>query len=103
DDNGHGTHCAGDAAGNGYLADGKYSGPAPEAGIVGVKVLDKSGAGSLSPIVSGVQWCIDHQEKHQIDVISLSLGAESTESDCHDTLVQFVKRAWEIGWVVGVV
>jgi len=100
DDNGHGTHCAGDAAGNGYLSDGKYSGPAPEAGIVGVKVLDKSGAGSLSTIVSGVQWCIDHQEEHQIDVISLSLGAEANESDCHDPLVQIVEKAWEIGVVI---
>src|SRR5699024_3716375 len=43
DDNGHGTHCAGDAVGNGYLSDGKYKGPASEAGVIGVKVLDKSG------------------------------------------------------------
>src|SRR5699024_10225820 len=45
DDNGHGTHCAGDAAGNGALSDGKYKGPAPEADIIGVKVLDESGGG----------------------------------------------------------
>src|SRR5699024_11583171 len=70
DDNGHGTHCAGDAAGNGYLSDGKYSGPAPEAGIVGVKVLDKSGAGSLSTIVSGVQRWTDHPEEKQMDAVS---------------------------------
>src|SRR5699024_8879146 len=38
DDNGHGTHCAGDVASNGYQSDGKYSGPAPNASLVGVKV-----------------------------------------------------------------
>lgn len=100
DDNGHGTHCAGDAAGNGYMSDGKYSGPASEAGVIGVKVLDQSGAGSLSTIVSGIQWCIDHKEEHQIDVISLSLGAEADESNCHDPLVQIVEKAWENGMVV---
>lgn len=100
DDNGHGTHCAGDAVGNGYLSDGKYKGPASEAGVIGVKVLDKSGAGSLSTIVSGIQWCIDNQEEHQIDVISLSLGAPADESDCNDPLVQIVEKAWEAGMVV---
>jgi serine protease AprX len=44
DDNGHGTHCAGDAAGNGTISDGEYKGPAPEASIVGVKVLNGSQA-----------------------------------------------------------
>ena len=35
DDNGHGTHCAGDAA----SASIKYMGPAPKANLVGVKGL----------------------------------------------------------------
>jgi serine protease AprX len=38
DDNGHGTHCAGDAAGNGSASSQQYRGPAPEADLVGVKV-----------------------------------------------------------------
>lgn len=97
DDNGHGTHCAGDAAGNGFSSNGKYRGPAPEAGVIGVKVLNKMGSGSLSTIVSGIQWCIDHKEEHQIDVISLSLGATADESDCNDPLVQIVEKAWEGG------
>ncbi len=48
DDNGHGTHCAGDAAGDGSTSSGRYVGPAPEANVIGVKVLDKRGAGSLA-------------------------------------------------------
>jgi serine protease AprX len=35
DDNGHGTHCAGDAAGNGEASEGLYKSPAPEANLVG--------------------------------------------------------------------
>ncbi|WP_079528238.1 S8 family peptidase [Halobacillus hunanensis] len=100
DDNGHGTHCAGDAAGNGFSSDLRYRGTAPEAGIVGVKVLNQMGSGSLSTIVSGVQWCIDHKEEHKIDIISLSLGAAADESDCNDPLVQIVDKAWESGIVV---
>ncbi|HET7578095.1 MAG TPA: S8 family peptidase [Bacillales bacterium] len=100
DDNGHGTHCAGDAAGNGFASDGKYCGPAPGAGIVGVKVLNQMGSGSLSTIVAGIQWCIDHQSKYHIDVISMSLGAEADPSNCDDPLVQIVEKAWEKGFVV---
>nr|WP_319418023.1 S8 family peptidase [Virgibacillus necropolis] len=100
DDNGHGTHCAGDAAGNGFSSNGKYRGPAPESGVIGVKVLNQMGSGSLSTIVSGIQWCINHKEEHQINVISLSLGAAADESDCNDPLVQIVEKAWESGIVV---
>lgn len=100
DDNGHGTHCAGDAAGNGFSSNGSYRGPAPEAGVIGVKVLNQRGSGSLSTIVAGIQWCIDHKEEYQIDVISLSLGAAADESNCNDPLVQIVEKAWESGMVV---
>ncbi|MER8170668.1 S8 family serine peptidase, partial [Acinetobacter baumannii] len=43
DDNGHGTHVAGCAAGAGTSSEGKYRGPAYEASLVGVKVLNASG------------------------------------------------------------
>ncbi|ARI78733.1 S8 family peptidase [Halobacillus mangrovi] len=97
DDNGHGTHCAGDAAGNGFSSDFQYRGPASEAGVIGVKVLNQAGSGSLSTVMAGIQWCIDHKEEHHIDVISLSLGAAPDDSDCNDPLVQIVERAWSSG------
>ncbi|WP_220446478.1 S8 family serine peptidase [Paenibacillus piri] len=56
DNNGHGTHVAGDAAGNGYLSKGKYKGTSPQADIVGVKVLNKDGIGLDSTIIRGIQW-----------------------------------------------
>ncbi|MBB6284571.1 S8 family serine peptidase [Geobacillus subterraneus] len=105
DDNGHGTHCAGDAAGNGRMSDRLYAGPAYEANVVGVKVLDRSGSGTLETIMRGIEWCIDYNKKNpvkRIHIISLSLGGEPqpfpAEND--DPLVQVAERAWENSIVV---
>lgn len=100
DDNGHGTHCAGDAAGNGVASDGKYIGPAPEASLVGVKVLDAAGGGSLSTIIEGIQWCIENKDTYDIDIINLSLGAEALESFRDDPLSMAAQEAWHQGIVV---
>lgn len=100
DDNGHGTHCAGDAAGNGYSSNGLYQAPAPKAKLVGVKVLDDQGAGSLSTVIAGIQWCIDHKDTYSIDIISLSLGSPAMMSAADDPVVRMVERAWESGITV---
>lgn len=101
DDNGHGTHCAGDAA----SASLKYMGPAPEASLVGVKVLNKMGAGSLNTIMQGVEWCIKYNEANpekKIDIISMSLGApaQNYADENDDPMVQIVEKAWDAGIVV---
>ncbi|SEQ79001.1 S8 family peptidase [Piscibacillus halophilus] len=103
DDNGHGTHCAGDVAGDGAMSDGQYQAPAPKANVIGVKVLDKMGSGSLSTVMEGVQWCIEHQEEFNIDVISMSLGSPANSSyptEDDDPMVQVVEAAWDAGMVV---
>lgn len=100
DDNGHGTHCAGDVAGNAYRSDGKYIGPAPDASIVGVKVLDENGSGRLSTIIKGISWCMDHKEEYNIRIISLSLGATAYESYRDDPLAIATQKAWHNGIVV---
>nr|WP_263323605.1 S8 family peptidase [Neobacillus sp. Marseille-Q6967] len=105
DDNGHGTHCAGDAAGNGAASGFRYAGPAPEANLIGVKVLDKLGSGSLETVMDGVEWCIQYNEsnpEHKIDIISMSLGstAQNFGSDDGDPMVKMVEAAWASGIVV---
>ncbi|WP_188455979.1 S8 family peptidase [Virgibacillus oceani] len=100
DDNGHGTHCAGDAAGNGSASGGKYQGPASDANLVGVKVLNKMGSGSLSTVIAGVDWCIQNQSKLNINVLSLSLGSEAQQSAKDDPVVRAVEEAWNRGIVV---
>lgn len=100
DDNGHGTHCAGDAAGNGTASKGKYKGLAPEADLVGVKVLTKAGSGSLSSVMAGIQWCIDNQQNYDIDIITMSLGGTATGPSKEDPMVTIVEKAWDNGIVV---
>ncbi|GAA0488595.1 serine protease AprX [Salinibacillus aidingensis] len=105
DDNGHGTHCAGDAAGNGSASSSQYRGPAPEASLAGVKVLDSMGSGSLDTIMDGIDWCISYNEMNpdsKIDVMSMSLGTSAQDygNEDQDPMVQMVEEAWRKGITV---
>ncbi|MCY8231623.1 S8 family peptidase [Priestia endophytica] len=100
DDNGHGTHCAGGAAGNGSIYNGKYQGPSPEASLIGIKVLDKMGIGSLSTVISGVEWCIQNQSMLGIDILSLSLDSLATQYAEDNPVVKAVEKAWDNGMIV---
>lgn len=71
DENGHGTHVAGIAAGTGAASNGKYRGVAPEATLYIAKVLDKDGGGSMSGVMAGVEWAVEQGAQ----VINLSLGS----------------------------
>jgi len=69
DQNGHGTHCAGTAAGNTH-------GIARHARITPVKVLGRTGSGSFAGIIQGCQWVADDHVQHGgPSVASMSLGA----------------------------
>ncbi|CAD6493156.1 MAG: Subtilase family protein [Candidatus Argoarchaeum ethanivorans] len=72
DDDGHGTHCAAIAAGTGGGT--KYTGVAVNANLVGVKVLDKTGYGSDSDVIAGLEWCVEKKNMYRIKIISMSLG-----------------------------
>ncbi|MFL2941229.1 MAG: S8 family serine peptidase [Candidatus Poseidoniales archaeon] len=81
DDQGHGSHCAGISAGTGAVDetpmgdDSKpYRGVAPDAWLVGVKVLDGGGSGSFAEVMRGMEWTIDNQIKYNIRAASMSLG-----------------------------
>ena len=105
DDNGHGTHVAGIVAGDGSASiAGNYSvrfcGVAPGANLIGVKVLDSTGAGFVSNVIAGIDWCIANKTTYNIRVINLSLGHPVAESYTTDPLCQAVERAWNAGIVV---
>ncbi|MGW0774975.1 S8 family peptidase [Streptomyces sp. NPDC002835] len=71
DCNGHGTHVAGTAAGSAY-------GVAKAASIVGVRVLDCNGSGTVSGVVAGVDWVTANAVKPAVANMSLGGGANST-------------------------
>jgi serine protease AprX len=100
DDNGHGTHIAGDAAGNGWMSKGKYKSPAPEAGIVGVKVLDRNGDGYDSTIIKGIEWCIANRKRLKLRILSMSFGGTVNSSCADDPLCQAVEKAIKAGLTV---
>lgn len=100
DDNGHGTHVAGAIAGNGASAESRFRGPAPEAKLVGVKVLNKLGAGTMSLVIAGIQWCMEKKEELDIRVLNLSLGSPAVESYATDPVCQAAEAAWLAGIVV---
>ncbi|HEY9329050.1 MAG TPA: S8 family serine peptidase [Streptomyces sp.] len=83
DKQGHGTHTASTVAGTGAASDGKERGVAPEARLLIGKVLDDTGSGSESMIISGMQWAIDSGA----DVVSMSIGTTGP-SDCTDPIAQ---------------
>lgn len=74
DDQGHGTHCAGIAAGRNGL--NKVYGVAPNCNLYAVKVLAGNGTGYTSWIISGMEWCV----KNNIHVASMSLGGSNSPS-----------------------
>ena len=93
DDNGHGTHCAGSAVGNGYTSSGKYKGPAFEANIVSIKILDKKGTGKSSNAIKAVEWILENKKQYNIKIISLSLGYKAVISYRQDPLCQALEKA----------
>ncbi|HEX6142874.1 MAG TPA: S8 family serine peptidase, partial [Geminicoccaceae bacterium] len=103
DDQGHGTHVASIAAGDGTAPDGGdqagaalYRGVAPGASLYAAKVLDANGQGTTDDVIAGVEWCADQLG---VRVINLSLG-EVGSSDGTDLLSQAVDAAVGEGVVV---
>jgi len=73
DDQGHGSHCAGTTAGTGAPTY-EHIGMAPQASLVGVKVLDAGGSGSFATVMAGMEWTVENRYKFNIRAASMSLG-----------------------------
>ncbi|RCH90132.1 serine protease [Rhizopus stolonifer] len=79
---GHGTHVAGTIGGTTY-------GVAKKANLIAVQVLDDTGSGSISSIISGLQW-VTNQASGQKGkaIINMSLGVD-TDGSNDPTLTTF--------------
>lgn len=101
DDNGHGSHVGGIAAGNGSISRGMYQGIAPQADLIGVKVLNHKGNGTIHDIMNGLQWILRNQERLRIRIVNISIGTNDQNScpeDC--SFVRKVNQLWDAGIVV---
>lgn len=98
DDNGHGTHVSGIAAGNGFSSGGKYVGIAPECNIISLKILDAKGKGNSADVLAGLQWILDNKDKYNIRIVNLSIGTK--DEGINDPLIKAVENLWDSGITV---
>ncbi len=99
DDDGHGTHVAGIAAGNGFVTQ-KFLGTAPAADIISIKALNGDGNGTTSDILAAMQWVINNRRLYGIRVINLSLGVPTDPSYEEDPLIKGANAAVRHGITV---
>ncbi len=90
DGNGHGTHCAGIAAGLGI---NNVFGVAKNANLFAVKVLSDANTGNIRHSIAGLEWCI----QNKIKVASMSLGSPRRPSNVY---AQAIARTQTAGVVV---
>ena len=84
DDNGHGTHVAGTiAAINNSIG---VVGVAPSSKLLAVKVLNRSGSGTWSSVICGIDFVTANASKYGIKVANMSLGGGgSSDNNCGNT------------------
>ncbi|MBB0243135.1 S8 family serine peptidase [Streptomyces alkaliphilus] len=73
---GHGTHVGSTVAGTGAASDGLYTGVAPGADILDVKVLNDWGSGLESGVIAGMEWAVEQNA----DIVNMSLGYFVTDA-----------------------
>ena len=66
----HGTHVAGIAAGSDTLT---FSGVAPEADIIAVRVFPAVGGGSFSDVVAGLEFVYNNRNNYDVAAVNMSL------------------------------
>ncbi len=101
---GHGTQIssiiAGSGAGSVGAFGGTYTGMAPGAAIINLRVLGADGSGFISDVIEAVDWTIAHKDQYKIRIINLSLGRPTITDWQHDPLERAVERAVASGLFV---
>lgn len=103
DENGHGTHVAGIAAGDGVSSDGLYCGIAPASNLIGIRILNRDGNGKMTDILPSFSWILQNRTKYNIRIVNISIGCSSVECMSHaedSLLVKGVNELWDAGLVV---
>jgi serine protease AprX len=97
---GHGTHMAGLIAGNGTSSGGAWSGVAPRAKVVSVKVAGVDGSTDVSVVIAGLQWVVANRSEFNIKILNLSFGTDSKQPYSIDPLDYAVEQVWSSGVLV---
>ena len=91
---------AGLIAGDGASSGGQYSGEAPGASLMSIKVAGANGQTDLVKLILGLQWAVDHQGSYGIKVLNMSLGFQAAMSTVINPLDQTVEAVWNSGIAV---
>ena len=90
---GHGTHVAG-------LIASEFVGVAPNARLIGLRVLNEKGQGTTANVLRAIEFAIANKSLLGINVLNLSLGHPIYEAAATDPLVQAVEHAARQGLTV---
>ena len=97
---GHGTHVASIAAGNGRVSNAAYTGVAPNANVINLRVLNSQGAGTTTYLLRALDWVLTNRARYNIRVVNLSLGMPAVDSYRDDPACQAVRKVVDAGIVV---
>jgi serine protease AprX len=96
DGRGHGTFVAGIAAGD---AAG-YTGAAPAAKILPIRVMDDNGVAMTSDVIRAAQWIYDNKDAYNVKVANFSLHSAMPSRFVNDPLDKAVEKLWFAGVTV---
>ena len=107
---GHGTHMAGiiaahtpgKTAAQSAQTPGIFTGIAPGARLVSIKVAAADGSTDVSQVIAAISWVVEHAHDpgFNIRVLNLSFGTDSVQPYLLDPLAYAAEAAWRSGIVV---
>jgi serine protease AprX len=96
DPGGHGTFLAGLIAAHGRT----FSGVAPDAKLVSLRVLDAQGRGTMHSVLAAFDWVLHNRSTYHVNVLNLSFGTPQTTTYHRTLLAGVVESAWFAGVTV---
>lgn len=87
----HGTHCAGSIVGGN--ASGQWIGVAPEAKLAVALVLNGAIGGTDAQVLAGIDWLVEQN----VDVISMSLGGLTLDTETPNTYTEALLTCLRLG------
>jgi serine protease AprX len=97
---GHGSHVAGLAGANDDYTHNIYAGIATNADLLNLRVLDVNGVGTVSGVLSALNWVMANRTRYNIRVVNMSLGTPAVTSYTTDPICIAVRQLVDAGIVV---